>query len=96
MPKARMPRMCRDVVRVPPFGEHRHRHHAADLGAELARLANGVRYFAEQIRVGDVVRSVLVPGPFNDLATGSGRFHPQPSPGSPFRERRPPQVARNR
>ena len=37
-----------DGVRVPPFGQHGHRDHAADLLAEPARTADGVHHLAQQ------------------------------------------------
>jgi hypothetical protein len=41
---------CRrhDSIGVPAFGQHRHRHYAADLFAQATRTANGVHHFAQQ------------------------------------------------
>ena len=44
-----------DGVGVPALGEHRDRHDAADLLAELARLADGVHHLAQQVLVGELV-----------------------------------------
>ena len=44
-----------DGVGVPALGEHRHRHDAADLLAELALLADGVHHLAQQVLVGELV-----------------------------------------
>ena len=46
----------RHVVRVPPFGQHRDGHDAADVSAEPALLADGVHHFAQDVRVVDLVR----------------------------------------
>ena len=44
-----------DGVGVPAFGEHRDADDAFDVLAELARLADGVHHFAEQVFVGEVL-----------------------------------------
>ena len=44
-----------DGVGVPPFGEHGDADHAPDVLAELARLADRVHHFAEQIFIGEVL-----------------------------------------
>ena len=45
----------RHGVRVPAFGEHRHRHDAPHALAELAGLADRVHHLAQQVFVGQVV-----------------------------------------
>ena len=44
-----------DGVRVPAFGQHRHRHDAADRFAESSRFADSVHHLAQQILIGDVL-----------------------------------------
>jgi hypothetical protein len=44
-----------DRVGVPALGEHRHRHDAADVLAELARLADRVHRLAQEVAVGEFV-----------------------------------------
>ena len=46
----------RDGVGIPALGEHRDADDAPDVLAELARLADGVHHFAEQVFVGQARR----------------------------------------
>jgi hypothetical protein len=46
-------------VSVPPFRQHRDRHHAADVFAEPPFPADGVHHLAQQIRIGDILRGLL-------------------------------------
>ena len=57
-----------DGVRIPPFGKHRHRHHAANRIPQPTRLAYGVHDLAEQSRVADVLGLAGVAGAFDDLS----------------------------
>ena len=43
-------------VGIPSLGEHRDTDHALDVFTQLARLANGIHHFPEQVFVGKVVR----------------------------------------
>ena len=56
-PRAERPHAedVRHGVAVPALGEHRHGHDAADVLAELARLADRVQHLAHQVFVGQVL-----------------------------------------
>ena len=68
-----------DGVGVPSLGEHRYRHHAPDVPAQLAGFADGVHHFPKDVLVGEVVSAAprISLGVFGlelvDLA-GSGPF----------------------
>jgi len=49
----------RDGVGIPSFGQHGHRHDAANLLAESIFLAHRVHHFAQERMVGDVVGAQL-------------------------------------
>ena len=77
--KGAQPEHMGDVVGVPAFGKHGHRHHAADGLAQAARLAHGVHDFAQQLGVGKFVGGLPVaralddfPAELLDLGLGHG------------------------
>jgi hypothetical protein len=57
-----------DGVGVPAFGEHGHRHDAADGFAQPTRLAHGVHGFAKQILIRQVLGLAGIASALNDLA----------------------------
>jgi len=61
-------------VGVPAFGEHRDRDDAADRATELARFADRVHHFSQELLVREVLAGALVAGPFDDLASEAFDF----------------------
>ena len=64
----------RDVVGVPPLGEHRHRDDAPDAGAELIFLADCVHDLAEQVLIGDAFGGARITRPLDDFSTETFDF----------------------
>ena len=56
-----------DRVGIPPLGEHRDRHDAADRTAELTGLADRVHDLAKQFLVRDVLAGTGIAGPLHNL-----------------------------
>ena len=56
-----------DGVGIPPFGEHRDRHHAADRIPQPARFAHRVHDLPEQVLVADFLGLEAVAGALDDL-----------------------------
>ncbi|CPK41295.1 Uncharacterised protein [Bordetella pertussis] len=55
-------------IGIPTFREHGHRHHAADLLAQAALLANGVHHLAQQFAVTQILSLAAIAGALDNLA----------------------------
>ena len=57
-----------DRIRVPAFGEHRHRHNTADVGPELAGLPHRVHHLPQEICITELGVCTTSSLALNDLA----------------------------
>ena len=60
-----------DGVRIPAFGEHGHRNHAANRIAQTTYLAHRVHHLAQQVLLADALAGLGVTGALDDFAAES-------------------------